>query len=255
MRLRYFIAVLCCFLIVALSGFFVVFDKFHGFPGQRVEEIPAAAVNPAGEGEGIPEFQSFLVYSVNEGDDLILASYHDPLYQEGVLSFFQDLSGSREVATAILDNATANNIPLALAFALCEEESHYNPRAFNRNRNDTVDRGLFQLNNATFPKLKAEDFYDAETNARHGLAHLRWCLDNAGSEVAGLAMYNAGTTRVRSAGTPKDTLDYISRILNRQQKIEKLFITGYSRLVQSTDGEEKPGKTQFRLTLLTPLGR
>jgi len=48
-------------------------------------------------------------------------------------------------------------------------------------------------------------------------------MDLAGSEVAGLAMYNAGTTRVRSDSTPKSTLDYISRIQTFQTGIEQLF--------------------------------
>ncbi|WP_461249086.1 transglycosylase SLT domain-containing protein, partial [Treponema sp. R6D11] len=99
-----------------------------------------------------------------------------------MLVFFHGLTGSREIAEAILFNASACNVPPALAFSLCAEESGYNPRALNRNRNETVDRGLFQLNNASFPKLKIEDFYDTGVNARHGLLHLRWCLNTAGTE-------------------------------------------------------------------------
>jgi hypothetical protein len=36
-------------------------------------------------------------------------------------------------------------------------------------------------------------------------------------------MYNAGTGRVRFQGTPKNTLDYIHRILERQRRIERAF--------------------------------
>jgi hypothetical protein len=104
-----------------------------------------------------------------------------------------------------------------------------------------------------------EEFYTPEINVRHGLAHLRWCLDTAGTEVAALAMYNAGATRVRSAGTPHTTLNYISRILRRQRNIEKLFMIEYARLVEERNAAMVFGKMRepfpFRLSLLVPLGR
>jgi hypothetical protein len=55
------------------------------------------------------------------------------------------------------------------------------------------------------------------------MAHLRWCLDTGGSTVAGLAMYNAGTGRVKAEGAPKRTLDYISQIMEARQKIDDAF--------------------------------
>ena len=206
---------------------------------------------------------AFLVLNLEDGQDIILGSFRNAELQGEVIAFFQDMTGSADVAEIILKNASALDISPALAFALCKEESAYNPRAYHRNQNDTVDRGLFQLNSASFPKLSGEDFYDPGINAWHGLSHLRWCLDTAGTEVAGLAMYNAGVNRVRSAGTPKRTLDYISRILKNQRLIEELFIeelfvTGYIRLAGTENPEpemdKKIEKAPFRLCLLTPLG-
>jgi hypothetical protein len=67
-------------------------------------------------------------------------------------------------------------------------------------------------------------------------------------------MYNAGTGRVRSGGTPKMTLDYISRILDRERKIEELFLAEYERITWIEE-EMPPEKTGIRLSLLSPLGR
>ncbi|UKI53636.1 MAG: transglycosylase SLT domain-containing protein [Treponema sp.] len=61
---------------------------------------------------------------------------------------------------AILEEAEKNDIPLSLAFALAYTESHYNVNAVNKNRNSSIDRGLFQLNNRSFPQLKEEDFFN-----------------------------------------------------------------------------------------------
>jgi hypothetical protein len=55
------------------------------------------------------------------------------------------------------------------------------------------------------------------------MSHLRFCLDTAGNEVSALAMYNAGTTKVRSDNTPRRTLNYISEILGYRDAIEDLF--------------------------------
>ena len=98
-----------------------------------------------------------------------------------------------------------------------------NPNAVNTNSNTSIDRGLFQLNSNSFPNLTEADFYNPKTSAKYGLSHLRFCLDTAGNEIAALAMYNAGTKRVRSNGTPQMTLNYVSGIINYRNGLEELF--------------------------------
>jgi hypothetical protein len=193
-------------------------------------------------------------FSANGNADSILEAYRNEITRDQVVDFFEKITGSRELSAVVLANAAAFDISPALAFSLCWEESRYSPRAVNKeNRNLTIDRGLFQLNSASFPDLEEEDFYNPSINAWYGLSHLRWCLENAGTEVAGLAMYNAGTGRVRSGGTPKNTLDYISRILRRQQKIEEVFLSAALKVAvaQETETVEAPG---LRFSLLAPLG-
>ena len=232
MRLKYFFLVWYLAITFAVCGFLVVPRTSIKAAGiatlneVKTAEYTKLAVEKPAVGrykDETPFEPAPLVLNMAERPDIILEAYMDSDLQEGVRAFFGDLIGSREIAEIILRYAAVSNIPPALAFALCYEESRYTVRAFNRNGNGSVDRGLFQLNNASFPDLEVADFYDPATNTRHGLAYLRWCLNMAGSDVAALAMYNAGITRVRSAGTPKSTLNYISRILRRQRGIEELF--------------------------------
>jgi len=260
---RYVIAVLCGLLIFGLGAFCVVSCRSQKSAAHDVNEIELAAlesevpnlfvIDSFREDETI---QAYLELGVAEDPDIILKAYRDPEFLSEVTDFFFRLTGSLEVAGVVLNYANIFDIDPALAFALCWEESRYKPRALNRNQNETFDRGLFQLNSGTFSDLSVDDFFDVHINARKGLSHLRWCLDYAGTEVAGLAMYNAGSNRVRSSGTPKKTLDYISRILKEQRRIEGLFVTEYARLVHTDPVEEeeiiKPAA--FRLSLLTPLG-
>ncbi|MDR2747492.1 MAG: lytic transglycosylase domain-containing protein [Treponema sp.] len=157
-------------------------------------------------------------------NDFVMDSYRNPETRDWVISFFERICGSARVAQAILEGADRYSISPSLAFALSWEESRFNSRAVSRkNRDDSLDRGLFQLNNKSFPKLGDAEFFDTRLNASYGMAHLRFCLDTGGSEIAALAMYNAGTGRVRSGGTPRQTLDYTARVLSARRKIDKAF--------------------------------
>jgi hypothetical protein len=176
----------------------------------------------------IVDVTAFSALASGKRRDVILEFYRDPYFKEGVVEFFTAIADSRVLAAVILAHAEIYNIPPALAFALCWEESQYSVRAISKkNVNGSIDRGLFQLNSLTFPQLKEADFFSPEINARYGMAHLRWCLDTAGSELAGLAMYNAGVTRVTSNQTPKKTLDYVSRILEMRNRVEDAFRVEY----------------------------
>ena len=259
--------IVVCFVFALFIVFMLgLYGFFPAMRGAVEEEIPEIASPPIEEDEteAIDEWDILskpVVFTLNvdEDQDLIITAFRDPELREEVVAFFEEITGSYEVAEVILANAHVFEIPPALAFSLCAEESAYKVRAFNRNQNNTVDRGLFQLNSASFPKLEPEDFFDPIVNTWHGLSYLRWCLDTAGTDVAGLAMYNAGVTRVRAAGTPKTTLDYISRILDRRRKIEERFIAVYVRLIDREidiiEVVEEMEKPPFRLSLLKPLGR
>ena len=260
MRIQYGFSLLCAALGFWAGGFWAV--SYTAAKTEQFEREAAASAHI--EAADFPEagLEAFpLVLNMEERPDIILEAYRNPEFQNGVTAFFRDLTGSQEVAEVVLSNAAAFDISPALAFALSWEESRYTVRALNRNKNGSIDRGLFQLNNTSFPDLNLEDFFDPATNARYGLAHLRWCLTSSSSEVSALAMYNAGTARVRDSGTPKSTLNYVSRILKRQRKIEELFEERFMAeyispaLPEIAEAEINEKFFPLRLSLLTPPGR
>ncbi len=169
-----------------------------------------------------PEFFHQKAMETGKQADKSLTLYRSDVSKADVLWFYTHITGNEAITRIILDNADKNNVPPPLAFALAWEESHYKPKAVNKNATST-DRGLYQLNNKAFPNLTEKEFFNPATSARYGLAHLSYCIDLSGNEVAALAMYNAGTSKVSSDKTPKRTLDYISRILNYKEGLEKLF--------------------------------
>jgi hypothetical protein len=204
----------CCALMA------VIWPGFKGFfspsPGS---ESPVLIKETAREDPSL-----FFVENHEENRDLVRELLQRQDTRAWVIDYFAKVCGSWGVALAILDNAAEYKIPSALAFALCYEESRFNPRAVNqKNENGTIDRGLFQLNSSSFPNLETRAFFVPETNARFGMSHLRHCLDTGKTEISALAMYNAGTNRIRSTGAPKSTLDYIHRILENRRRIETQF--------------------------------
>jgi soluble lytic murein transglycosylase-like protein len=159
----------------------------------------------------------------------LLNQYRDRESKEKVITYLGEIAGSRSLAMVILNECDKFNIDPSLAFALAWEESRFMPRAINRsNANRTIDRGLFQLNSNSFPRLSEEDFFNPSLNAYYGLSHLAWCLEAGGSVVSGLAMYNAGTTRVKNSGAPKRTLDYTSRIMQNSRNIEDYYLAHFA---------------------------
>ncbi len=169
-----------------------------------------------------PEFFHKKAMEKSNKADVGLSLYRSEISKADVLWFYSHITNNETVTKIILENAEKNNIPLSLAFALAHEESRYQVRAVNKNAT-SVDRGLFQLNNKAFPKLTEKEFFNPELNAHYGLTHLSYCLDLSGNEVAALAMYNAGTTKVRNNNTPQRTLDYVSRIQSYRDGLDRLF--------------------------------
>ncbi len=170
-----------------------------------------------------PEFFRQKAMEKSTATDTGLALYRAEESRADVIWFYSHITNNEAVTKVILENADKNNIPLSLAFALSWEESRYQVRAVNKNAS-SVDRGLFQLNSKAFPKLTEKEFFNPELNAHYGLTHLSYCLDLSGNEVAALAMYNAGTTKVRNNNTPQRTLDYVSRIQSYRNGLERLFL-------------------------------
>jgi hypothetical protein len=259
--------VFCGAVISAFISVFVFFPRLSVFlPATEIGPVVAEApLRSAQKGEQprplltsvqAGQQERFSLVSAPEHPDLIREDWQDLNRRDMVLAFFAEITQSEYLASCVLVNAEVFDIPPSLAFALCWEESRFNARAVNKfNRDESIDRGLFQLNNKSFPNLQEEQFYDVWLNAYYGMAHLRLCLDKGGSTVAGLAMYNAGTVRVTTGGgAPKQTLDYVSRIFTTIEKIDRLYLDHGPSLTFTEDpilaAEEIP--LSPRLALLGP---
>lgn len=224
-----------CFLATLLSVLLIVASLMIYFFLPETADMNAdnnsfvtiADLTEDNEEEFSAAFQDYLTeVSLNRKSNVTdsgLALYRQPLSRSAVEWFYTQITRNKSVTQAILTEADNNDIPLSLAFALAHTESNYNMNATNRNSNATIDRGLFQLNSNSFPALSEADFFDPFVSSKYGMQHLKFCLNTAGNEVSALAMYNAGTNRVRSNKTPQSTLNYIGQIISYQKMLDQLF--------------------------------
>lgn len=220
-----YFAICCIFVALSLLIYFLLPSNQ---PEQKViAEIPVEVMQEPEEPEMSQAFQEYLADvtydKLNNDIDSGLLLYRDVASRAAVEWFYSHITGSKEIAQAILSSADLNDIPISLAFSLAYVESRYNAKAIHNNSNNTVDRGLFQLNSNTFPGLTETDFYDPFISSKYGMSHLKFCLNTAGNSVSALAMYNAGTTRVRTNKTPQTTLNYVGSILTYQKMLDSLF--------------------------------
>lgn len=167
--------------------------------------------------------KDFLNYELGTSGDKGLDLYRNPQTRGAVELFFIRVTGKRDVTSAILKAADRENIPLTLAFALAYTESRFKSTAINHNVNGSIDRGLFQLNDRSFPQLEEVDFFSPSVSAQYGMRHLRFCRGIAKDDLVAVAMYNAGVTRVKNNQTPKSTLAYVSNIAKYKSKLDVDF--------------------------------
>ena len=222
-----------CFTSLALCLLFtgIALSIYFCLPNDIAEPLPQVAEIDVIEEEPVDDFpEDFYDHltevsfeKINSDTDPGLELYRQSFSRGSVEKFYSCITRDKDVALAILSEADKNEIPLPLAFALAYTESRYNPKATNSNANTTIDRGLFQLNSNSFPALTETDFFDPYISAKYGMAHLKFCLNTAGNEVSALAMYNAGTGRVRSNKTPQSTLNYVGKIMSYQTMLDQLF--------------------------------
>jgi hypothetical protein len=184
-------------------------------------DIPVKGAPPANRGLSIEISELDL-----SSDSLsVLTLYRHPALRDAVIDFFVSLTGNEEVALVNLYYADKYKISPFLIFALIYQESGFRPTVVSLN-SSSVDRGLYQLNSKTFPNLQDDDFFNVDTNVRHGISHLIWCLKQAkGNESKALAIYNAGYGRVMTGSIPLSTQAYVRNIHAYKDRMARQFKT------------------------------
>jgi len=123
-----------------------------------------------------------------------------------------------ELLETIKTISELNEVDYELVLSLIYYESRFNQFAFNDNNlNGSIDYGIMQLNNRTFPEYTAQQLFHLETNINLGVSYLKWCLDEAGTMTSALAYYNCGIGATNRNNVPESTVNYMSKIIEKRK--------------------------------------
>jgi len=120
-----------------------------------------------------------------------------------------------ELVYMIINSAIMNDIPLSLLLAIIDVESKFDPKAYNKNTNKTIDRGLMSLNSKTFSNFAKEQLYDPKINLKLGCEHLVGLKKRYGKW--GLAIIHYNGLYSKGAGV------YLVNVIEKERYYEKLF--------------------------------
>ncbi|WP_080799676.1 transglycosylase SLT domain-containing protein [Desulfamplus magnetovallimortis] len=149
----------------------------------------------------------------------------DPLTQEQIrrlFDFYSNFTGNSEIANKILKTCLQTDTPVNLAFSLAWAESRFNPTAFNVNRNGSVDRGIFQLNDSYRQDWSINSFYNIDKNIEEGVQYLKKCISDTNGDVEkALGAYNAGLHASMNDALSNKTRLYIRSIIAKEAELNE----------------------------------
>lgn len=102
-----------------------------------------------------------------------------------------------------------NNVSFSLMLGLCFSESEFHPYAINYNSN-SIDYGLFQLNNKSFPYLEEYELYNIYINIKYGIEHFKVMLKIFKDEKVAIMRYNCGANK---EVIPESSINFANKVL------------------------------------------
>jgi soluble lytic murein transglycosylase-like protein len=123
---------------------------------------------------------------------------------------------------ALVEKASLKyGIPKEILMAIINVESGFNPRAYNKNKDGTEDRGLMQVNyqhNLGLMKeygiTDPEQLYDPELNIEIGARILYENYKRFGNWVMAIKAYN---------GLKADNWDYVRKVLSKVSELRRSY--------------------------------
>lgn len=132
-----------------------------------------------------------------------------------------------DIQNMILAAAIQKGVPPALALAVAQTESSFNPNAVSgTNSNGTQDYGVFQINSANFSSLGLTPIsaLDPTTNIDAGVSMLAQLYNQYNGNLNQvLWAYNAGPGAVASGNLPASTATYIPTVLGAMDQFSSFY--------------------------------
>lgn len=150
--------------------------------------------------------------------------WHIQRERESFEKVLEEVSSDKNTASipALVEKASLKyGIPKEILMAIISVESGFNPRAYNRNKDGTEDRGLMQVNyqhNLSLMKeygiTDPEQLYDPELNIEIGARILYENYKRFGNWVMAIKAYN---------GLKADNWDYVRKVLSKVSEFRRSY--------------------------------
>jgi soluble lytic murein transglycosylase-like protein len=151
-------------------------------------------------------------------------AWHIQRERESFEKVLEEVSSGKNTTNihALVEKASLKyGIPKEILMAIISVESGFNPRAYNKNKDGTEDRGLMQVNyqhNLSLMKeygiTDPEQLYDPELNIEVGARILYENYKRFGNWVMAIKAYN---------GLKADNWDYVRKVLNKVSEFRRSY--------------------------------
>lgn len=153
------------------------------------------------------DFYSFIKRDERKISFSPLNFYASPIKREVSKAYIKEVARKK---------AEKYGVPLNIVLAIIEQESGFNPKAYNRNRDGSEDIGLMQINYKHNKRLmkeygvnSPEELYDVELNVELGVRILFENYKRFGSWELAIKAYN---------GIRSDNWEYVKSVLEKAEK-------------------------------------
>ena len=151
-------------------------------------------------------------------------AWHIQRERESFEKVLEEVSSGKNTTSipALVEKASLKyGIPREILMAIISIESGFNPRAYNKNKDGTEDRGLMQVNyqhNLSLMKeygiTDPEQLYDPELNIEVGARILYENYKRFGNWVMAIKAYN---------GLKADNWDYVRKVLSKVSEFRRSY--------------------------------
>ena len=136
---------------------------------------------------------------------------------EEIYVFYDQYTRNRNITELLIEKAIEKEIPVNKLFALSNIESSFIPESINKNINNSIDYGLFQLNSKSFPHYSSSDLLNIHMNVDLATDFIKNKYEYYGNWEETFIAYNAGNTNK----VHNSTIKYFVKLQECENKIDK----------------------------------
>jgi soluble lytic murein transglycosylase-like protein len=138
--------------------------------------------------------------------------------KELYINLYGERFGNEEAVKYIIEYSLEQGVPVNLSFSLALAESNFNNQTPpNKNKDGSIDYGIFRLNSKYYPNIKK--YSNLQNNIKEGISHLKKEYLKYGSYDLAIMTYNCGSpTNIGAI-----SIQHLNNVLAFEKKLDEWF--------------------------------